>query len=100
MGSTPLTLRCSKCRKYRQWDWSKDNYDKLSDKNLVATGGARKARRGTNGRRTLENLAVEVKHDGPSPHTRQYCGHVFWSVHPQAVRLWRAIGMQPPKEKP
>lgn len=53
MGSTPLTLRCSKCRKYRRWDSSKADYDKLSDKNLVATGGARKARRGTNRRRTL-----------------------------------------------
>lgn len=92
MGSTPLTLRCSKCRKYREWDSSRSNYDKLSDRNLVATGRSKKARRGTSGRRGNPcGIAVEMRHDGPSPHTGKHCGHVFWSTHPQAVEKWKQV---------
>jgi len=38
MGSTPLTLRCSKCRKHREWRYDALGYDNVSHKNLVPTG--------------------------------------------------------------
>lgn len=90
MGSTPLTLRYSKCRKYREWRSEHLFYDNVSHKNLVPTGKVKQARRSTSGYR--RRIAVQLKHDGETPKTR-YCGHVFWSTHPQAVSLARQAGI-------
>ena len=83
MGSTPYILRCAKCRKGREYDAERYGYDNLSQHSLKVTGLVKNHR----GRRC--NLKIQVKHDGLSPRTLQYCGHVFWSKHPEALRLLR-----------
>ena len=83
MGSTPLTLRCPKCKKGREWDMDRANYDGLSHLGLMPTGRVKLRRM----RRA--NVLVELRHEGLSWRTQQPCGHVFWSKHPEALRLLR-----------
>jgi hypothetical protein len=75
MGTTPHTLRCSKCKKGREWRYERDGYDKASAENLVPTGRTKVISRTTAG--VYDVQAVELKH---------ICGHFFWSTHPDAVR--------------
>lgn len=83
MGSTPMTLRCAKCRKGREYDSRRLFYDNLSHLDLVPTGRVKKHY----GRRA--NVKVELAHEGRSPHTRTHCGYVFWTTHPYALDLLR-----------
>lgn len=87
MGSTPLTARCPKCKKHREWNMDRDSYDNLSDKNLVPTGRTRK---GISAGGRHNTTFAEYKHDGPGPVTApcrgDYCGHVFWTTHPWLVK--------------
>jgi hypothetical protein len=82
MGATALRLRCPRCKKYREWDSRRDGYDKRSDKSLVPTGRSKVISRTAAG--VLSVYSVEVKHDGEA-RTGGYCGHVFWTTHPDAV---------------
>lgn len=85
MGATPLTLRCPKCKRYREWNLSRALYDNLSNLNLKPTGRSKTISRTKAG--LYDVLSVEVVHDGPpAPHIPgSHCGHVFWTTHRDAV---------------
>lgn len=65
MGATPHTLRCPRCKKYREWNSTRDNYDTLSNKNLVPTGRRKVVKR--TAAAVLNVFSVEMKHDGARP---------------------------------
>lgn len=88
MGSTPLTMRCSHCRKHREWDSSAIFYDRTSHEGLVPTGRAKKRATYTSGARGRPKLAFEFRHEGRSPRTMEPCNKLFWSTHPRAVDLF------------
>lgn len=50
----------------------------------------KRAPKSTSGYR--RRVAVQLKHDGQTPHFK-HCGHVFWSTHPDAVRLAQKAGI-------
>lgn len=82
MGATPLTARCSRCKKYRRWDGSEER----SHQNLEPTGRWKLVNTTS---KVLNVLCVEVIHNGlQATHLGKdvICGHVFWSTHPTLVR--------------
>ncbi len=85
MGATPLTLRCSFCKKGREWDSANSRYDKTSNAGIVATGLMKKV--SYTGR-----MSIQLQHKGLNPKTLQPCGRFFWSTHPQAVAKWNRLG--------
>lgn len=86
MGATPYTLRCPRCKKYRVWDHTRDFYDNVSHLNLVPTGRSKVIKKTTAG--VLNVYSVEMKHKGKTPRHLggDFCGHVFWTTHPHAVK--------------
>lgn len=84
MGATPFTLRCPRCKKYRQWDYKRSGYDELSNRDLVPTGKTKIIRTTSAGVHDVQ--AVQMKHDGKARAGGEHCGYVFWSTHPDAVR--------------
>jgi hypothetical protein len=76
MGARPLTLRCTACKRARDWQGNETG----SCTNLVATGRTKVvAKYG----RFLNVTLYEIKHT---------CGHVMWSSHSQAknrYNLWK-----------
>jgi hypothetical protein len=71
MGATPLTLRCPRCKKGRNWR----EHERTSAEGIEPTGRTKIIRRTSAG--VLNVQAVEVRH---------VCGHVFWTTHPSGVR--------------
>lgn len=84
MGATPLTLRCPKCKVGREYRMEREGYDNLSHKHLVPTGKSKTVSRTAAG--VYGVLSVQMRHEGSSTSTGGYCGHVFWTTHPDAVR--------------
>lgn len=83
MGATPLTARCSRCKKYRRWDGSENR----SHLGLEPTGRWKVVNTTS---KVLNVLSVEVVHNGlQAVHLGKdvICGHVFWSTHPRLVKL-------------
>lgn len=79
MGARPLTLRCSRCKKHRDWEGN----ESWSAEGLTSTGRVKRVR-GYHGHGGLVDL-YEIKHQ---------CGHVMWSNHSRA----RALYIQATKE--
>lgn len=68
MGSTPMTLRCPKCKVGEDWR----TYNRPSSNGLKRTAAApREKKRDRKWRRVQQ---VQVVHEP--------CGHVFWTTHP------------------